>query len=57
VAAPVYDQIGDMVASIAVVVPAGRFTPEARLTHTEAVKSAAASLSAFLGISPPRSWN
>ena len=30
VAAPVYDQIGDMVASVAVVVPAGRFTPEAR---------------------------
>ena len=57
VAAPVYDQIGDMVASIAVVVPAGRFTPEARLAHTEAVKSAAASLSAFLGFSPPRSWN
>lgn len=57
VAAPVYDQIGDLVASIAVVVPAGRFTPEARETHTEAVKTAAASLSAFLGFSPPRSWD
>ncbi|HLA81139.1 MAG TPA: IclR family transcriptional regulator, partial [Thermoleophilia bacterium] len=37
VAAPVYDQVGDLVASIAVVVPAGRFTPEARQFHTEAV--------------------
>ncbi len=57
VAAPVYDQIGDMVASIAVVVPAGRFTPEARQAHTAAVKATAASLSAFLGFSPPGSWN
>lgn len=57
VAAPIYDQIGDMVASIAVVVPAGRFPPETRQAHTEAVKATAASLSAFLGFSPPRSWN
>jgi DNA-binding IclR family transcriptional regulator len=56
VAAPVYDQIGDLVASIAVVVPAGRFTPEARQFHTQAVKETAASLSAFLGFSPPKSW-
>lgn len=55
VAAPVYDQIGDLVASIAVVVPAGRFTPEARQAHTEAVTETAASLSAFLGFSPPKS--
>jgi DNA-binding IclR family transcriptional regulator len=54
VAAPVYDQVGDLVASIAVVVPAGRFTPEARQFHTETVKASAASLSAFLGFSPPK---
>ena len=56
VAAPVYDQIGELVASIAVVVPAGRFTPEARRFHTQAVRETAADLSAFLGFSPPRSW-
>jgi DNA-binding IclR family transcriptional regulator len=57
VAAPVYDQIGDLVASIAVVVPAGRFTPEARQFHTEAVKTAAGTLSAFLGFSPSKPWS
>lgn len=57
VAAPVYDQIGDMVASLAVVVPAGRFTSQAQQTHTEAVKAAAAELSAFLGFSAPKSWD
>jgi DNA-binding IclR family transcriptional regulator len=57
VAAPVYDQIGDLVASIAIVVPAGRFTPEARQLHTEAVREAATNLSAFLGFSPPKPWS
>jgi DNA-binding IclR family transcriptional regulator len=49
VAAPVRDQLGDVVASIGVLAPPGRFGLEQQRLHTEAVKSAAASLSAFLG--------
>lgn len=52
VAAPVRDQLGKVIAAIALVVPTGRFTPEQRPVLSEAVKEAAASLSAFLGYSP-----
>jgi DNA-binding IclR family transcriptional regulator len=51
VGAPVRDQLGNVVASIAVVVPAGRFGPEERDRCTHAVKSTAEALSAYLG------WN
>jgi DNA-binding IclR family transcriptional regulator len=51
VAAPVRDQLGDVIASIAVVVPTGRFGPEEREECTRAVMSTADSLSAYLG------WN
>lgn len=49
VAAPVRDQFGSVVASIAVLAPPGRFGPEERRAHAEAVKASAATLSAFLG--------
>jgi DNA-binding IclR family transcriptional regulator len=49
VAAPVRDQVGCVVASIAVLAPPGRFGAEERMLHAEAVKAAAAALSAFLG--------
>lgn len=52
VGAPVRDQSGSVVATIAVVVPAGRFGPEERAHCTEAVKAAAASFSAYLGWMP-----
>ena len=51
VAAPVRDQLGKVIASICLVVPTGRFASEERLRFAEAVKAAAASLSAFLGYS------
>jgi DNA-binding IclR family transcriptional regulator len=51
VAAPVRDQLGEVIASIAVVVPTGRFGPEEREGCTRAVMSTADSLSAYLG------WN
>ena len=51
VGAPVRDQLGDVIAAIAVVVPAGRFGPRERENCTKAVKSTALSLSAYLG------WN
>ena len=51
VGAPVRDQLGDVIASIAVVVPAGRFGPEEREHCTRAVQSTALSMSAYLG------WN
>ena len=53
VAAPVRDQMGRLVASVAVVVPAGRFRGEARAACAEAVKRAGAALSAFLGYAAP----
>jgi IclR family transcriptional regulator, pca regulon regulatory protein len=49
VAAPVRDQAGKVVASMAVLAPPGRFTTDQRGSHAEAVKATAASLSAFLG--------
>ena len=49
VAAPVRDQVGSVIASMAVVVPAGRFGGEARMLCTEAVRRAANALSAYLG--------
>ena len=51
VAAPVRDQLGNVIASIALVIPTGRFAPEDRPRFAEAVKAKAASLSAFLGYS------
>lgn len=52
VAAPVYDQVGQVVASIAVLVPPGRFGDAQRKAHADAVKEVAGSLSAFLGYLP-----
>jgi DNA-binding IclR family transcriptional regulator len=49
VAAAVRDQMGQVVATVAVVVPAGRFGDEARSACTDAVKRKAGTLSAFLG--------
>jgi IclR family pca regulon transcriptional regulator len=51
VGSPVMDQLGKVVAAIAVVVPTGRFGPEEREHCTESVKSTALALSAYLG------WN
>jgi IclR family pca regulon transcriptional regulator len=48
VAAPVRDQLGNVVAAISVVVPAGRFGPSERIVCTRAVKSAADRLSSRL---------
>jgi DNA-binding IclR family transcriptional regulator len=53
VTAGVWDQSGDLIASISVVVPTGRFGPEERMRHAEAVRRCAAALSAFLGYSDP----
>jgi DNA-binding IclR family transcriptional regulator len=52
VGAPVRDQLGAIAATIAVVVPAGRFGPDERELCTRAVKAAAASFSAYLGWTP-----
>lgn len=52
VGAPVRDQEGTIAAAISVVAPAGRFGPAERAAHTEAVKRAASSLSAYLGWNP-----
>jgi IclR family transcriptional regulator, KDG regulon repressor len=52
VAAPVFDQVGSVIATIAVLVPTGRFGLEERRSCAEAVRASAASLSAFLGYSP-----
>ncbi len=51
VGAPVRDQMGNVIAAIAVVVPTGRFGPEEREHCKRAVQSTALSLSAYLG------WN
>ena len=50
-AAPVRDQTGKVIATLAVVVPAGRFDDEAKETCSAAVKETAASFSAFFGYS------
>ena len=52
VGAPVRDQLGAVTAAISVVMPTGRFGPEERALCTEAVKAAAASFSAYLGLTP-----
>ena len=54
VGSPVRDQLGNIVAAISVVMPAGRFGPEERDLCARAVKDAAASLSAYLGWNPSR---
>jgi DNA-binding IclR family transcriptional regulator len=53
VAAPVRDQAGAVIVTLAVVVPAGRFGPEARDACAAAVRASAAELSAFLGYAAP----
>jgi DNA-binding IclR family transcriptional regulator len=52
-AAPVRDQMGKVIATLAVVVPAGRFDAAAKATCAAAVKETAASFSAFVGYSGP----
>ncbi|HMK91537.1 MAG TPA: IclR family transcriptional regulator, partial [Thermoleophilia bacterium] len=49
VAAPVRDQMGDVIGSIGVIVPTGRFGAEQREACVAAVKRSAAELSGFLG--------
>ena len=49
VAAPVRDQMGEVIATLAVVVPTGRFGPQAKDACAVAVKAAAAEFSAFFG--------
>jgi DNA-binding IclR family transcriptional regulator len=49
VAAPVRDQMSDVIGSISVIVPTGRFGPDARVSCVRAVKAGAAALSGFLG--------
>ena len=49
VAAPVRNQMGDVIASLGVVVPTGRFGPGAREACVTAVRSSAATLSGFYG--------
>jgi DNA-binding IclR family transcriptional regulator len=49
VATPVRDQMGEVDAALALIVPTGRFGPEERNACVDAVKATAASLSAFLG--------
>ena len=49
VAAPVKDQMGNVIGSIGVIVPTGRFGTEERETCVRAVKTSAAALSGFLG--------
>ncbi|OFW60732.1 MAG: hypothetical protein A2133_03775 [Actinobacteria bacterium RBG_16_64_13] len=51
VAAPVRDQLGQVIAALSVIVPSGRFGSEEKLSYAEAVKASAAALSAFLGYS------
>jgi len=51
VAAPVRDQLGTVIASVALIAPTGRFAHNERPRLAEAVKTVAASLSAFLGYS------
>lgn len=52
VGSPVRDQLGKVVAAIAVVVPTGRFGPAERDLCARSVKRAADSLSAYLGWNP-----
>jgi DNA-binding IclR family transcriptional regulator len=52
VGAPVRDQFGAVAATIAVVIPAGRYGEKERDLCTKAVKAAAASFSGYLGWTP-----
>jgi DNA-binding IclR family transcriptional regulator len=54
VGSPVRDQLGNVVAAMSVVMPAGRYGPKERDLCVHAVKDAAASLSAYLGWNPSR---
>ena len=54
VGSPVRDQLGNVVAAVSVVMPAGRFGPNERDLCVRAVKDVAASLSAYLGWNPSR---
>jgi DNA-binding IclR family transcriptional regulator len=54
VGSPVRDQLGNVVAALSVVMPAGRFGTSERALCARAVKDAAASLSAYLGWNPSR---
>ncbi len=54
VGSPVRDQLGNVVAAVSVVMPAGRFGRDERDLCARSVKEAAASLSAFLGWNPSR---
>ena len=49
--APVYNQLGQLVAAVTIIVPTGRFGPEERESHLLALKAAADSLSRYLGFS------
>ena len=49
VVAPVRNQTGDVIATLGVVVPAGRFGPEARTSCAKAVRATAARLSEYYG--------
>jgi DNA-binding IclR family transcriptional regulator len=49
VVAPVRNQTGDDIATLGVVVPTGRFGPEARAACAEAVKATASALSEYFG--------
>jgi IclR family acetate operon transcriptional repressor len=53
VVAPVLNQTGEIVATMGVVVPTGRFGPEARDICSGAVRETAASLSEFYGFARP----
>ena len=54
VGAPVRDQVGNVAATISVVVPTGRFGPVERERCTDAVTSTAAAFSAYLGWNPSK---
>ena len=49
VVAPVLNQTGEVVATLGVVVPTGRFGPEARTACAEAVRATASALSEYFG--------
>ncbi len=53
VVAPVRNQTGEVIATLGVVVPAGRFGPEARAACAAAVLGSAAALSEFYGYAGP----
>jgi DNA-binding IclR family transcriptional regulator len=53
VVAPVRNQTGEVIATLGVVVPTGRFGPEARQACARAVRATAARLSEFYGFAGP----